>query len=611
MNYYSDSEEWKYLFNHAIDWDSIIPLYFPKFPSEDGINNKDEAKKFFEELVSSTGEWTATSVAKRAPLLDKVGAGTIVDFCTVPSIPLQELYKESKDLGVLGLCSSPLYGGLGAPFVIGMFGLTQISRACMSSSTQLSFFTSIADMIERFCSEDDAKRLVPKIVTGEISGSMCLTEPGAGSDLANIKTTAKKISGETYSLNGTKCFITNGGGGIAFVLGKIEGAPEGLNGISLFLVEQFITNNEGKKVRNFSVTKNEHKMGLHGSFTCELVFENSIGKLVGPEHGGLKIMFHLMNEARIAVAGQSLGGIEACLQYVREYAETRKQFGKSLLDLPLYSKNLNEWETERDAFRCLMVDTFSHFDLYSKLDLMKRHQGELTKEQNRTFKNSSKIIRKRTPLVKAYGAELYTHLSIKAIGALGGYGYMEEYPVERYHRDCFGPLLYEGTTQIQSLMALKDLIKDFLQNPSSIITSILNQGPVANLIKLTQKNSSSQSQENDHDYLHPVYLKTNAQFQFKVATLIIKCLHPNQIEKIIKAEEWNNPQKIESLMTQAETIAQGLSYLETLKVLGQHALKNSEREELLMRYHNLILPRLKAIYTAWKIFKPSIDQDAV
>ena len=279
MNYYSDSAEWKWLFKNAIDWDKIIPLYYPEFPTADGFNNKEEVIAFIEEMLTATGEWTGGAVTERARRLDEEGAGEVKDGYTIPGQALQEFYDEAKELQIIGLSAPQDFGGMGAPVIANMLAFTQINRACISSATQLGFFTSIIDMLERFADKEDAQRLIPKIVAGELSGSMCLTEPGAGSDLGSIKTTATKQDDGTYLLNGSKLFITNGGGGLGFVLARIKGAPEGLHGISLFLCEQDIEEN-GEKKQNYQITKNEHKMGLHGSFTCEVVYENSRAKLV-------------------------------------------------------------------------------------------------------------------------------------------------------------------------------------------------------------------------------------------------------------------------------------------------------------------------------------------
>lgn len=596
MNYYTDDKEWKWLFHNAIDWDSILPLYYPSYPTEDGLNSKEEVLEFLEEMVTATGEWTASSVAARARRLDEEGAGKVVDGVTVPGEALQEFYNEAKELELFGLNAHREFGGMAAPTIAGLLSFVQMNRACLSSATQLGFFTSMIDMLERFADKDDQARLIPKIINGELSGSMCLTEPGAGSDVGAVKTTATLQEDGTYLLNGSKIFITNGGGGLGFVLARIKGAPEGLNGISLFLCEQFL--GEEKKL-NYQIAKNESKMGLHGSFTCEVVYENSVAKLIGKPHQGFRYMLHLMNEARIAVGLQSLGGIEASLHYAREYAKERSQFGKNLLELPLYVRNLEDWETERDAFRALMVDTISYFDLYQKMDMMKRHGIELTKEQEKTFNHAKKWVRRRTPLVKYYGAETFTNLSTKGIQALGGYGFIDEYDAERFHRDSFAPLLYEGTSQIQALMAMKDLMKFIMRSPTKYFTGLVNANPIANFFGADTEEQG-------------LFFSTQYEFKKNFVKLLIKTLRPganvdNPMEvksffSFFNVKEWLKEENVMKLMVHAETICQGLSYLETLRVLQDHSKKDADRAKLFVRYHKLVAPRFAAIYEDWKQF---------
>jgi len=588
-NYYTDSTEWKWLFDNAVAWDDIIPLYYPEFPTADGFKDIGEVKQFIEEMVTATGEWAAESVAPRARILDEQGAGTLVDGKTVPGEALSAFYKEAQELELTGLAADTEYGGMGAPLMANLFYFVQLNRACLSSATQLGFFTSMIDMLERFASKEDAARLIPRVIAGEISGSMCLTEPGAGSDLGSIKTTATPQDDGTYLLNGAKIFITNGGGGFGFVLGRIKGAPEGLHGISLFLCEQEL---DGKA--NYYIGKNEHKMGLHGSFTCEVVYENSKATLIGKPHQGFRYMLHLMNEARIAVGLQCVGGMEATIGYARQYAADREQFGKNLMEHPLYARNMGDWETERDAFRALMVDTANYFDIYQKIDLWKRHGKELTKEQEALFENAKKWVRRRTPLVKMYGAEAFTRLSTKGIQALGGYGFIEEYEAARFHRDSFAPLLYEGTSQIQALMAMKDLMKFIMRNPTKYFTGLVNANPIANFFGASNECESKFN---------------SVQYEFKKAfvKLLVKTLkpgantdNPTEMTKFFNAKEWLKEENVMKLMVHAETIAQALAYIETLRVLQKHASMNGSREDLFRRYHKLVLPRFAEIYEDWK-----------
>ncbi len=368
-------------------------------------------------------------------------------------------------------------------------------------------------------------------------------------------------------------------------------------GISLFLAEEFIEEN-GSKKSNYKIAKIEEKLGLHGSMTCEVVYENSKAKLVGKENEGFKLMLHLMNESRLGVGIQTIGGIEASLHYMRTYGETRTQFGRPLTELPLYKRNLNDYETERDAFRALVVDTMSQYEIYQRLDLKERHTDDLTENEQKIFKRAKKITRKRTPLVKAYGAELFTLVSQRAIQGLGGYGFMKEYEAERYHRDSFAPLLYEGTTQIQALMAMKDLIKTVMKNPQRYFGGLLYTQTLGSLFS-----TSNTYEKNLFDI--------NFNFKKNLAKLLVKCLKPqidkenklSSLEKLFDMDSWQDQKGIETLMQHAETLHQALSYIETLTVLSKHATKDPTRGDLFDRYQRLVTPRLIGIYADWKIFK--------
>ena len=591
MNYYSDQPEWKYLLRNAIDWDTIIPLYYPSFPTANGFNNKEELIEFFEQILDATGKWSGETLRERARELDEVGcAKTKPDGSVEITETMLKTYSEAVKLDVFGISVDEKYGGLGAPVSITMLMVEQLSRACISTSTQLAFFTGMADMLERFCDHATCERLIPQILKGEMSGSMCLTESDAGSDVGSLRTSAEKQSDGRYLLNGTKMFITNGGGGFGFVLARIKGAQEGLSGISMFLAEEKL---EGKQ--NYRITKIEDKMGMHGSMTCEVVYENSVATLVGQENEGFKYMLHLMNEARISVGIQSIGGIEAGLERVQSYAETRKQFGKTLLELPLFKRNLDDWKAEQDAFRAFMADTISSFDIFQRLDMKLRHVGELNDADKKLHKTHHSIVRARTPLVKYMGAEMYGMLSVKTIQAFGGYGYMKEYDVERIHRDCFGALLYEGTSQIQALMAMKDFVKKVTKNPAKFVQSMMAAHPVSHF-----------AEKNEYKNTYQTF---QYEFQKSFSKLLLSCfMNPNSgfldaltyFNQLFSKEYWQDSTKLERVMTHAETLCQALGMLEMIKVLGKQAHKDESRKKLFDDYLMIVRPRFQAIYADWQ-----------
>jgi len=282
-----------------------------------------------------------------------------------------------------------------------------------------------------------------------------------------------------------------------------------------------------------------------------------------------------------------LGGIEACLSAVRRYAESRKQFGDLLVELPLYKRNLLAWETEQDAIRVLMVDTISYFDIFQKLDMKKRYSCDLNRQESQLFAKASRVVRRRTPLVKYYGSEAYASISQKAVQAFGGYGYMQEYSVERFHRDSFGSLLYEGTSQIQALMVMKDFIKGMMKNPAEFIKLLAADHPFVVLITGSCFDRSV----------------ANLSFEFRknVAILIMRCFNLSQINCMFKREYWKKSNRFEKLMVHAETFCQAMAYLEVLKILAQHATRNASRGELFYCYKKLVTPRLAGIYADWRV----------
>lgn len=422
--------------NYCIDFFQKTMLkkaLFEKYQNDLVDMNYENFQEIFQEILTNLSSWTESNVRERAKIFDEKGPGSIVDFKTVSNEHLLSFYQEAADLGFLGLSASKNYGGMNFPLLLSFMGFSLIAKECLSSSAQIGFFLSMISMIEKFCDEKDKQELIPLIIQGKISGCMCLTESEAGSDLAAIQT--KAVKNETgYILNGSKIFITNGGGGFAFVLAKTTEGYD-LKNLSLFLVKQGEEN-------NYKVMKNEDKMGLKGSFTCELLFQNTQAKLIGAEGEGFSMMLHLMNEARLAVGLQALGGLQSVYEKSLKYATERKQFQTPIKDFALVKNILDEMELLKNVLSSYILQTLLEYNLLEK--------GEVSLKY---------IVRKKTPLIKFFATETFTRLSQKAIQVFGGYGFMKDYEVERLHRDSFALLVYEGTSQIQSLMSLRDYLK--------------------------------------------------------------------------------------------------------------------------------------------------------
>jgi alkylation response protein AidB-like acyl-CoA dehydrogenase len=572
LNYFTDEPEWTYLFRHAMDWDAIVALHHDRYPTPDGHRDAGEVVASYEELLAATGAWAAETLAPRARELDAEGGGELREGRVHLPEALRKTHAEAAALRLHAISLPREHGGMGAPMAVSLAVLAQISRACLATSSRLALGFGVLDMIARFCAPEDAGRLLPRVARGELSGSMCLTEPHAGSDLGALRTSAEPQPDGTYLLNGSKRFITHADAGLGLVLARIRGAPEGLEGISLFLAEE--TDADGR--RNYEITGIESKMGQRGCVICDVRYDGTKARLVGAANGGFRLMLHLMNAARITVGFQGLGGMEAALAAVRSYAETREQFGKPLLRLPLYARNLADWETERDAFRALMMDTLSHFEIFQRRQLRGLDPSA-----------SFAVVRRRTPLVKYYGSEACALISQRAIQALGGYGFMKDYDVERIHRDSFGNLVYEGTSQIQALMSLKDFVREASGDPAGFVKGMLPLpsgagGPCG-----------------------PALGKARREFHRQSGALLARAggLLRNPARLVTARGKGFRPseQELEGLVIHAETFCQARAYLETLEVLAAHAARDPAREKLFTRYHELVAPRLAGIYADWSL----------
>ena len=256
-------------------------------------------------------------------------------------------------------------------------------------------------------------------------------------------------------------------------------------------------------------------------------------------------------------------------------------------------RNLEDLETERNALRALLVDTVSHFDVYRFLDRKKGEtQGDLSREEKEQLEVAKIWVRKRTPLIKYYACEAYTTISQKALQVLGGYGFMTEYPLERLHRDSFAPLLYEGTSQIQALMALKDLLKYVMQDPKRFFKNIFFKHPKATM------SNAIRDWEIDFKTIH-------YRFKRKLIKLFVDNLEPPKSSSLFKPKKWITEEKVNKLMVHAETLCQASAYMETLRVLVDHSYKEDSRKDHYFKYARLVKPRLESIYKDWELMSSS------
>ncbi len=367
-------------------------------------------KKVFRELADK-------EIAPRAEHIDQTG-----EF---PRENLRSLARE----GHMGIPIPEEWGGAGADFLTYMFCLEEISRACATTGVILAVHTSLGIYsILYHGTEEQKKRFVMPLAQGEMLGAFALSEPGAGSDAAALKTRARK-EGDHYILNGNKVWITSAGEADIYVVFATMDPEKRTRGITAFLVE--------KDTPGLLIGAKEKKMGLNGSATCELVFEDCrvpAENLLGEEGGGFKIAMSLLDGGRIGIAAQGLGIAQAAFDAAVQYAKTREQFGRPIADFQAIQFKLADLATELEAARLLVYQAA----------FRKGHDLSCTREAS---------------MAKVFATDLAMKAGIEAVQVYGGYGYSREYPVERYMRDAKVTQIYEGTNQIQRIVIARECLK--------------------------------------------------------------------------------------------------------------------------------------------------------
>lgn len=370
----------------------------------------------------------------------------------------KEAYAQYVAAGWPSFTGDPEYGGQGLPEVLNMPMTEMICSANLSFGLTPGLSHSACNLMETYLDDTMKARYLPKLISGEWTGVMCLTEPSAGTDLGLIRTTATPGQNGSYSIEGTKIFISSGEHDLSenilhLVLARLPDAPKGTKGISLFLVSKYLVNDDGSLGERNAVhcAGLEEKMGIHASSTCVMNYDGAVGYLVGEPHKGLRAMFMMMNAARIYVGVQGLGVAEAAYQGALAYANERLQ-GRALTGAMLPDKPADPITVHPDvrrmlltmraftqAGRALVMETALHYDL------SRRHPDASQREASDAF------VQLMTPIVKAHLTDGGFETANLAMQCLGGYGYIREYGIEQYARDARIAMIYEGTNGVQAM----------------------------------------------------------------------------------------------------------------------------------------------------------------
>ena len=451
-NFFLDNQDIQFLFDY-IDMRELAALQ-ERFAENDGADyapaDADETVDDYRRILEIVGDVAANTIAPNAEDVDREGNQLNEDGTVTLHPNVQENLKRMTQADLMGFTLPRKYGGINCPNLLYTMAIEIVSRG---DGSFMNFFglQGIGETINAFANQEIKDEVLPLFCEGNATGAMVLTEPDAGSDLQAVRLRAHQDENGNWLLNGVKRFITNGCGEVLLTLARSEPEITDGRGLSLFISER----SEHIKVRRL-----EHKLGIHGSPTCELVYENAPARLVGERQRGLiTYVMALMNGARVGIATQSLGIAEAAYRLARTYAHTRQQFGMPIEWMPAVAEMVTDMQIAIEAARALTYETSRICDLENNNQrLIEWHADKLDKaelkERKKLARHYKRLNGMLTPMSKYYSSEMCCDVSDTAIQVLGGSGYMQDYAAERYLRDARITTIYEGTSQLQIVGAV-------------------------------------------------------------------------------------------------------------------------------------------------------------
>ena len=447
-NFYTDTSVLSHYLNHPF-MQRIVALRERDFAEKDAYpyapSSVSDTLDSYSRVLEIIGEICAETIASNAAEVDATGASCGNGRVAYAPGTARNI-AVCKQAGLMGMSMPRCYGGLNFSLVPYMMATEMVSRAD-AGFANIWALQDCAQTIKEFGNEDQKRRYITRVCEGATM-SMDLTEPDAGSDLQSVqlKATYSEEDGCWY-LNGVKRFITNGDSDIHLVLARSEEGTKDGRGLSMFIYD--------KRDGGVEVRRIEHKMGIKGSPTCELVYKNAKAELCGDRKLGLiKYVMALMNGARLGIAAQSVGISQAAYSEALQYAKQRKQFGKPIVEMLPVAEMLATMKAKLDAMRSLLYQTSRYVDLYKTLEEIAKER-KLLPEERAEMKKYSKMADSFTPLLKGLGSEFCNQNAYDCVQIHGGSGYMKDYTCERLYRDARVTNIYEGTTQMQVIAAIR------------------------------------------------------------------------------------------------------------------------------------------------------------
>ena len=503
-NYYTDHPEIGFHLNHP-EMKRVVDLREKDYADKDQFDyapvDFEDAMENYRRVLEITGDVAANVIEPNSESVDLEGPHLENNRMVYASKTVENI-EATKKAGLWGVSMPRRYGGLNLPNAVFSM-LSEVISAADAGFQNIWSMQSCIDTLYEFGSEEQRQEFIPRVCKGE-SMSMDLTEPDAGSDLQRVMLKATRDEeNDCWRLNGVKRFITNGDSDIHLVLARSEEGTTDGRGLSMFIYDK---RDGGVDVRHI-----EHKLGIHGSPTCELTYKNAKAQLCGSTRLGLiKYVMALMNGARLGIAAQSVGLSQEAYNEALSYANDRQQFGQKIANFPAVYDMLSRMKAKLDAGRSLLYQTARYVDIYKCLEDIQRDRA-LTPEEKQEMKKYQRLADAFTPVAKGMNSEYANQNAYDAVSVHGGSGFIMEYKSQRLMRDARIFSIYEGTTQLQVVAAVRyitngtylNIIKEMLERQVSEELRPLHQR-VAQMVNLYEESIAAVKEAGEqevHDFL--------------------------------------------------------------------------------------------------------------
>jgi 3-(methylthio)propanoyl-CoA dehydrogenase len=627
-NFLDDNTDLNFYLGPGVDWDTLAWVTELGYRHPEGFRDAEQAKTFYREVVSAVGAFAAEEIAPWAAEIDRQGVRFQNGEASFPP-RLEAIFAKMAELDLFGLTLPRELGGTNAPLLLYFVNGELLARADVSVMAHHGFHGGIAmamlvlSLLEGSTEIDPSTGQVTRtrwpqeiadIASGRAWGSMDITEPDAGSDMAALRTVGTQDAEGRWRVKGQKIFITSGHGKYHFVIARTAngdstpvGENAGLKNLSMFLVRAYEDLPDGSRKRLASLDRIEEKLGHHGSATAALTFDDTPADLVGKPGDGFKLMLELMNHARLGVGFEAIGLCESALRMARAYAAERRSMGKTIDRHEMIADYLEQMEIDIVGLRALAMHAAFHEEVGHKLELFgttlpprppahsngnghrnghNRHAAGAAE----TARRHRAEARRALPLLKYLSAEKAVEMARLCLQIHGGNGYMREYGAEKLLRDALVLPIYEGTSQIQALMATKDTLGAIIKKPQAFLKRLAQ----------ARWQSMTARDPRERRVAHLTYLGMAAQ-QHVVRHLLSAKLKSVRAKPITAWRReilgrWNPREDFSYALLHAERLTRLAADVEISRILLGQSRRHPERGPLLDRYLARAEPRARYLY---------------